>query len=429
MSQIISCPHCKTSLEVEEDMYGMRVHCPACSGKLIIQPPSESKTGSEAERSRGGWKEKDHANASFLISMLIGVGITIVFLLLMLPLKGMRLGSIFLERGWVNYAETLLFFWGMTIMVLKDIKNKQQREAALLNLFPTSIGKEINSETVGAFIDNAYKLPVKLRDSIIVNRIRKALELFESRNSNNETASFLQVQSDLDAGRSIGSYAFIKVFLWAIPILGFIGTVMGLSAAVGSLAMGDNTDPTALQSSINELTGGLGTAFDTTLLGLILSMLMSFPLSAVQKREEETLTLIDAFCTEKLMPRLDDRHGKSGDLIDQYADSLPEMVNSLARAHETFLVDLNASTKQLRESTEMMNRQLVEHQHMVEESFVGAVNQLSDTSNEIYRHSHEELDSTLKRLADGVEHLNVGLKKLGQDQIPKKSKRGRLFKS
>ena len=51
--------------------------------------------------------------------------------------------------------------------------------------------------------------------------------------------------------------------------------------------MGDNTDPDALKESINSLTGGLGVAFDTTLLGLILSILLSFPLSAVQKKEDE----------------------------------------------------------------------------------------------------------------------------------------------
>jgi hypothetical protein len=41
--------------------------------------------------------------------------------------------------------------------------------------------------------------------------------------------------------------------------------------------MGDTSNPEALKASINSLTGGLGVAFDTTLLGLILSMFMSPP--------------------------------------------------------------------------------------------------------------------------------------------------------
>jgi len=68
---------------------------------------------------------------------------------------------------------------------------------------------------------------------------------------------------------------------------------MGLSVAVGSLAMGDNSDPEALKESINSLTGGLGVAFDTTLLGLILSILLNLSLSRAQdKTSLQTNTLV-----------------------------------------------------------------------------------------------------------------------------------------
>eukprot|EP01051_Picozoa_sp_SAG22_P025478 SAG22_NODE_7568_length_728_cov_0.828299_1_plen_135_part_01 len=135
----------------------------------------------------------------------------------MVPFKETRVGSVFLDRGWVNYAEAFLFFWGLAILWLKLLLNKHQEKAALLHLFPANLGEEVNSQTVGGFIDNIYKLPINLRDSIIVNRIRKALELFESRNSNNEVSTFLGTQSDIDANRSSGSYSLVKVFLWAIP--------------------------------------------------------------------------------------------------------------------------------------------------------------------------------------------------------------------
>jgi hypothetical protein len=185
--------------------------------------------GASDRPQREGWAEADHANVSFGMSLLIGVGITIGFLLLMFPFRGMRLGAIFLDRGWVNYAETFLFCWGLTILVMKWRKNKHQEQAALLNLFPESLGREINCDTVGGFIDNIYGVPLSLRDSLIVNRIRKALELFELRVDNAEVATFLGTQSDLDANRSSGSYTLLKVFLWAIPILGFIGPMRHFS--------------------------------------------------------------------------------------------------------------------------------------------------------------------------------------------------------
>lgn len=404
----ISCPHCNTALDISQEHFGQQVQCPACNNRFQIpEAPTEPNDPDYQKPERQGWEEKDHANVNFGKSFLIGTGITIGYLMLMIPFKGSRFGDIFLDRGWVNYTETLLFFWGLTILVMKVKKNQHQAQAALLNLFPESIGKEINSSTVGAFIDNIYNTPLSLRDSIIVNRIRKALELFESRCDNGEVTTFLDTQSDLDANRSAGSYSLVKVFLWAIPILGFIGTVMGLSVAVGSLAMGDNTDPDALKESINSLTGGLGVAFDTTLLGLILSILLSFPLSAVQKKEDETLTLIDTFCTEKLLPKLNDSRQLGTDELLEQAESLPQLVSSLARAHETFLVNLNKTTVQLNQT----------HAN-IEQSLNQAVSKLTDTSSELFLKSHTNLTRAFESIASGIESINRGLRHLGEKQVP-----------
>ncbi len=345
----------------------------------------------------------------------------------MLPIHGTRIGAIFLDRGWVNYAETFLFVWGMTILVMKWKKNQHQAKATLLQLFPARLGHEINSINVGEFIDNIYKTPISLRDSLIVNRIRKALELFESRINNGEVAAFLSTQSDLDANRSSGSYSLLKVFLWAIPILGFIGTVMGLSTAVSSLAMGDNADPETLKTSINSLTGGLGVAFDTTLLGLILSMFMSFPMAAVQKKEDETLTLIDTFCTEKLLPKLNDSRNLAADSLMEQAESIPQLVSSLARAHESFLVNLNESSRMLREVSETLRGRLASHQEVVETSFHDAVAKLTRTSAEIFTKSHKELNSSFENIATGIERMNTALGDLGQNKIPNEAKKKRGF--
>lgn len=428
---LVPCPHCKTDLDASPDHAGQTVQCPACGGRLQVPAapePSASATGKAGRRpQRSGWDEKDHANVDFWKSLGIGVALTICVLGVMFPFLGTKLGDIFLKRGWVNYAETFLFAWGMTILWMKLRKNKHQERATLLDLFPARIGTEIHRDNVGDFIDNIYKAPLSLRDSLFVNRIRKALELFEARTNNGEVAAFLSTQSDIDANRSSGSYSLLKVFLWAIPILGFIGTVMGLSVAVGSLAMGDTADSEALKASINSLTGGLGVAFDTTLLGLILSMLMSFPLAAVQKKEDETLTLIDAFCTEKLLPKLNDSRNAASELLVEQADSIPQLVASLARAHETFLINLNESTRQLKESGTSMKQSLDSNQKVIEESFTEAVKKLSETSGEVFIKSHMELEKTFGRIAGGIDLINQALRDLGQNKIPVEAKRKKGF--
>jgi flagellar motor component MotA len=337
--------------------------------------------------------------------------------MLLLPFKSLYLSDLFLRRGWVNWAEVFLFVWGCVILALKWQKSKRQRQAMLLDILPLSLSAEINRGTVGAVIDHIYKLPLRLRDSLMVNRIRKGLELFEKRNDNGEVSSLLSAQSDIDSNRTAGSYALLKVFLWAIPILGFIGTVQGLSIAVGNLDMGNATDPEAIKSAIGKLTGGLGIAFDTTLLGLVLSMIMSFPMAAMQKQEEETLTLVDAFCTEKLLPRLNDSASGAASERMAHPESLPEFARSLAAAHESFLTNLNEATRLLQDVGETLKHRLDAHQATVEGTFKLSVDELTKETRDALRQPATQLTEYFHALAKGIDSLNTTLNQLGGQKI------------
>lgn len=416
-------------MTAEEEHAGKIVSCPGCNGKFQIPalPASASKTSastantSAPQGQRGGWHEEDHANVNFFVSLGAGVVITALFLLAMLPLKGKYISDLFLQRGWVNYAEVLFFIWGFVILAMKWKKTQRQRRAMLLDIVPAKLGSEITAYTVSGFIDHIYKLPNRLRDSLMVNRIRKGLELFEKRNNNGEVSTFLNSQSDIDANRISGSYTLLKVFLWAIPILGFIGTVQGLSTAVGSLSAG-STDPEALKASINNLTGGLGVAFDTTLLGLILSMIMSFPMAIMQKEEEEMLTEIDAFCSEKLLPKLNDSKNATDDLLLSQAENIPAFAASLSRAHEVFLVKLQDASTLLRDAGETLKTRLDAHQTKVEGTFQHAVDKLTSETRDAFVQPTKQLNEYFASLNKGVESLNETLKQLGGETITIKKK-------
>jgi biopolymer transport protein ExbB/TolQ len=422
-------------MTAENQYAGKVVACPGCNEKFIIPAlpaTQEAATGTNSPQAsapqgqRGGWHEEDHANVNFLISLGYGVLFTAIFLGAMFPFMGKSdeqkgFGDIFLDRGWVNYAEVFLFVWGIVIIVMKSKKAKRQRQAMLLDIVPNKLGTEINSDTIGSFIDHIYKLPNRLRDSLMVNRIRKGLELFEKRNNNGEISSFLDSQSDIDANRISGSYTLLKVFLWAIPILGFIGTVQGLSEAVSSLSAG-STDPEALKASINKLTKGLGVAFDTTLLGLILSMVMSFPMAIMQKNEEEMLTEIDAFCSEKLLPKLNDSQTGTNSLLLSQAESLPAFAASLSQAHEVFLVKLLDASTILREVSETLKTRLDTHQAVVEGTFQQSVEKLTKQTHDAFLQPTAELNQYFASLSKGIESLNTTLTKLGGETIVVKKK-------
>jgi biopolymer transport protein ExbB/TolQ len=115
------------------------------------------------------------------------------------------------------------------------------------------------------------------------------------------TGSSFQLERSVDSDAELyelaqeSSYSLVKVLMWAIPILGFIGTVIGMSQAVGSfdavLGNADNVD--GLKAGLTKVTSGLGTAFDTTYLALVISVLLSFPMIYLERQEAQLLNGID----------------------------------------------------------------------------------------------------------------------------------------
>ena len=82
------------------------------------------------------------------------------------------------------------------------------------------------------FTAHIRSLPARTSDSFLINRVLRGIEHFGVRKSASEVATALSSQSDIDANGMYSSYTMLKFFIWAIPILGFIGTVIGIGAAV-----------------------------------------------------------------------------------------------------------------------------------------------------------------------------------------------------
>jgi len=95
-------------------------------------------------------------------------------------------------------------------------------------------------------------------------------------------------------------YSMIRYVVWAIPTLGFIGTVVGISLALAYAGAVDLQDPTLLA----ELTKRLAVAFNTTLLALVMSALLVFIQHIVQAYEERTLNQAGQYCLDNLINRL-----------------------------------------------------------------------------------------------------------------------------
>src|SRR5207247_4444274 len=114
-------------------------------------------------------------------------------------------------------------------------------------------------------------------------RVEHVLDFVESRGSVNELDDHIRTLADNDVMGQEGSYALLRFITWAIPILGFLGTVLGITQAIKGVT------PEVLEKSLSSVTDGLALAFDTTALGLALTMVTMFCSFVVERFDQNVL--------------------------------------------------------------------------------------------------------------------------------------------
>ena len=216
----------------------------------------------------------------------------------------------FINRGLGGYLMcagiTLLFFWAVTILVIKGRKVSFQRKILSLNLIPQDPNFFLNNATAR---DALLRIRGQVDDPkhfLLLNRIDVALSNLQNIGEISEVASLTNAQASIDEDQVSASYSLINGFNWAIPVLGFIGTVLGLGAAIGefgvTIQLADDVDK--LKNSLTDVTGGLSTAFDTTLLGLVASIVVQMLMTFRKRQEFLLLDECNEYCQTYVLAKL-----------------------------------------------------------------------------------------------------------------------------
>lgn len=198
---------------------------------------------------------------------------------------------------WVEYVETGMFFVGLSALAIKALDVSAQLGQAQRPLLPPiPSGGQPASDCAYLLEFVASKQPPS-GPSYLSRRLTEALRSIHRKGSAETLDADLKYLSELDAARVAQSYAFIRIVIWAIPILGFLGTVIGITMSIANL------NPKQLEQSLPEVTGGLGVAFDTTALALALSIVLMFTQFLVDKLESRLLAEVDDRASAELLGR------------------------------------------------------------------------------------------------------------------------------
>ncbi|GMQ80079.1 MAG: MotA/TolQ/ExbB proton channel family protein [Planctomycetia bacterium] len=231
----------------------------------------------------------------------------------------------------VEYITTALFFLGMAALGIKATWLASQKTAlGKITLGPIpAAGQEADDAT--RLLEGLARLPRRCQTSYLARRLHEALDSVHRRGSADTLVDHLRHLAEVDVERVYASYALVRIVIWAVPILGFLGTVIGITLAIAKLA------PESLEQSLPEVTNGLGVAFDTTALALGLSIILMFTKFYVERKDFGLLDAVDRRATEELVGRFQ----QAGTESDPNVASVRRMAEHVIASTEV-LVDRQA---------------------------------------------------------------------------------------
>lgn len=244
---------------------------------------------------------------NFLTGLLAGVLTASFFGALQLQaLRDTMFAEVFTNRGPTQFAVMFLFFWSLAILTIKWFKLRLQSESLDVRVIPNEPGFTLSTATVNKVLDHIHDCVDDPRHFMLFNRIVVALANLRNLGHVGDVDDILRSQASQDESAMETSYALVQGFIWAIPVLGFIGTVLGLSSAIGQFSgvLGEAGEIGQITSALKGVTGGLATAFDTTLVALVAALCIQMLMTVLKKQEEEFLDAAMEFGIRNVVGRL-----------------------------------------------------------------------------------------------------------------------------
>ena len=195
-----------------------------------------------------------------------------------------------LIRDYEQEACFILMFWAFAIMAYKAYVALSERSLLQRNLLHIREGVKVLPEDTREYSRSLQSLPERTRDTLLPRVLLAALERFGSTKNVQDVSSVANSLCESESERLESELSMIRYIAWAIPSIGFIGTVRGIGAALGEAHR-------AVEGDIAGVTENLGIAFNSTFVALMISIVVMFLVHQLQLLQErlvfDTQTYVD----------------------------------------------------------------------------------------------------------------------------------------
>lgn len=291
----------------------------------------------------------------------------------------------------IEKATAALFCMAMAGLVIRAISLAPQFVCLERNLLEPALAGGQPVEDAPRLLKQLEDQPQMYQDTYLLRRLYAAIEYVHRKDSAETLEKHLHHLEEVDLDRMSSGYSLTRVILWAVPSLGFLGTVIGIAAAIGHLSF----DADNIIESLKQVIPPLTSAFDTTTLSLALSIPLMFTKHLVERVEGRLLEKVDKRTEDELVGRF----FQYGSANDPQVAAVRRMAEQVVRTVET----MQAKQGQVLQDT-------IEESHRHWADITSATGKLLDESlqstlhDSLERHA-QAMSSTSERQVAGLEHV------------------------
>ena len=263
------------------------------------------------------WKRQDieqrlafpggrYTSVNTWLSALLACVLAVVFYATLFFVRESPFARMFFDTTLVPYAIVLLSAWALAILLIKSRKLAFQRKTLSYSVVPEDHDFVLSSATVDVVMDNIYATVDDPKYFVLFNRIVIALSNLRNLGRVSDVDDILRSQASHDQSMMETSYSLVAGFVWAVPVLGFIGTVIGLSQAIGEFGsvLQGSGELAEIKDALKGVTGGLATAFQTTLQALVAALIIQLIQTFLKKSEDDFMDACSEYCTRHVVSKL-----------------------------------------------------------------------------------------------------------------------------
>lgn len=241
-----------------------------------------------------------------ILSVVVGLLITILIYACLYSFQQTAFAVMFIQRGPIPYFIIFFSAWSSVILFLKWRKLSFQKKCLRIMVVPPEHDFILSAASVDQVMEQIQSSVDDPKQFVLFNRIVVALSNLRNLGRVTDVDDILRSQADTDVSSMETSYSLLSGFVWAIPVLGFIGTVMGLSDAIGGFGsvLRSAEDMDKVKAALQDVTAGLSTAFETTLEALVAALIIQLLVTFIKKSEEEFLDHCSEYCTQHIVNKL-----------------------------------------------------------------------------------------------------------------------------